>query len=71
MAVYLQDHSRDFGALRLVPGSHNVSRVPEKNVQGAAYLHPREGAAVIFDQRVTHRGQGKVPLRLARARSSS
>ena len=53
VAVYLQDHSDNNGALQVVPGSH-LHR--ELNHGGSIYLHPKKGDVVIFDQRITHRG---------------
>jgi ectoine hydroxylase-related dioxygenase (phytanoyl-CoA dioxygenase family) len=53
VAVYLQDHGNNNGALQVVPGSH-LQR--ELKFGGSIYLHPKKGDVVIFDQRITHRG---------------
>ena len=54
--IYLQDHSEDDDALRVVDGSHRVSqtRTPAQLVR---QLRPPKGSVVIFEQRITHRGQ--------------
>ena len=54
--VYLQDHGNDNGALRLVPGSHRVPSL-EHRADQEKILHPRAGDVILFDQRITHRGQ--------------
>lgn len=53
LGIYLEDHSSDSGALQVVPGSH-VRRDLETG--GAIRLHPALGDAILFDQRITHRG---------------
>jgi hypothetical protein len=53
VAVYLQDHGNNNGALQVVPGSHMKREI---NPCGSIYLHPQKGDIVIFDQRITHRG---------------
>jgi len=51
--IYLEDHSNDNNALRIVPKSHiNRKIVIDKYIQ----LKPKLGDIVIFDQRITHRG---------------
>ena len=46
----------DDSALRVVPDSHRVRfiRTPAHQVR---VLHPPKGSAVIFEQRITHRGR--------------
>lgn len=53
-ALYLQDHARDQNALRVVPRSHVT---PSMRTAGSRFLHPRKGSLLIFEQRITHRGQ--------------
>jgi hypothetical protein len=53
VGIYLQDHSADASALQVVPGSHLRS---DLGTAGAIRLRPALGDAVIFDQRITHRG---------------
>ena len=53
VAVYLQDHCDNNGALQVVPGSHLQREI---NHGVSIYLHPKKGDVVIFDQRITHRG---------------
>ena len=52
-AFYLQSHKSDDAGLTVVPGSHLA---PQIATAGACQLHPRKGAMVLFDQRITHRG---------------
>mmetsp|Transcript_52793 Transcript_52793/g.123475 ORF Transcript_52793/g.123475 Transcript_52793/m.123475 type:complete len:329 (+) Transcript_52793:76-1062(+) len=59
LLLYLQDHSNDSEALRVVPGSHLESEVTLKGVH-YAQLHPKLGDALVIDQRVTHTGQMRV-----------
>ena len=54
VAIYLQDHTADSNALKLVPRSHMDPCIRDV---GARALHPRKGSVVIFEQRITHRGQ--------------
>ena len=51
--VYLQDHSNNEDGLKVVPGSHLEPEIEEK---GAILLRPTLGDAIVFDQRITHRG---------------
>jgi len=53
LGIYLQDHSENNDALQVVPGSH-LRRGME--TAGAIRLRPALGDAVLFDQRITHRG---------------
>lgn len=53
--IYLQDHSQDNLALKLVPGSHKEPKL-DRSGSNSIYLHPKKGDVVIFDQRITHRG---------------
>jgi CMP-N-acetylneuraminic acid synthetase/ectoine hydroxylase-related dioxygenase (phytanoyl-CoA dioxygenase family) len=54
LLIYLEDHSNDNDGLQLVPGSHLIRDIHNK---GRIHLHPKKGDAIIFDQRITHRGQ--------------
>ena len=58
--IYLQDHGNDDVALRLVPGSHRFPSL-ERRADQEEILHPRAGDVILFDQRITHRGQLAVP----------
>mmetsp|Transcript_9885 Transcript_9885/g.20990 ORF Transcript_9885/g.20990 Transcript_9885/m.20990 type:complete len:480 (-) Transcript_9885:25-1464(-) len=60
VGMYLQDHSNpwDHTALRVVTGSHNVSQIPGEKFN-IRFLHPSKGDVIIFDQRITHGGQGQ------------
>jgi len=57
VALYLQDHYHNTGGLTVRPGSHNFSSVNEGE---EVYLKTRAGDAIIFDVRLTHRGQKEV-----------
>ncbi len=58
--IYLQDHSNDNDGLKVVPGSqHKKTYETDDYVQ----LKPRLGDAIVFDQRITHRGMEKQVLR--------
>ena len=63
VAVYLQDHTNDSRALTVRPASHASSTVAlNRHVlerRSAETLHPRQGDVVIFDSRLSHRGQGR------------
>ena len=51
--IYLEDHSNDDNALKIVPKSHMQREiVTDKFVQ----LKPKLGDVIIIDQRITHRG---------------
>tara|TARA_Y100000591_G_C21747775_1_gene652970 strand:- start:342 stop:1019 length:678 start_codon:yes stop_codon:yes gene_type:complete len=51
--IYLEDHSNDDNALKVVPKSHMEREIiTDKFIQ----LKPKLGDVVIFDQRITHRG---------------
>lgn len=54
--IYLQDHSNDNDALKIVPKSHLVKNI---NTKGFIQLKPSIGDVLIFDQRITHRGMDK------------
>ena len=54
--IYLQDHSNDNDALKIVPKSHLVKNIDTK---GFIQLKPTIGDVLIFDQRITHRGMDK------------
>jgi ectoine hydroxylase-related dioxygenase (phytanoyl-CoA dioxygenase family) len=53
LGIYLQDHSDNNDALQVVPGSHLRRDV---EAAGAIRLRPAIGDAILFDQRITHRG---------------
>lgn len=59
VGLYLEDHSqpRDHSALRVVRSSHTVPVIP-KEKRNISFLHPAKGDIIIFDQRITHGGQG-------------
>ena len=51
--IYLEEHSNDDNALKVVPKSHMEREIiTDKYIQ----LKPKLGDIVIFDQRITHRG---------------
>jgi hypothetical protein len=54
--IYLQDHSNNNNALKLVPGSHLEQKI---NKNGWIQLKPKIGDIIIFDQRITHSGLDK------------
>lgn len=57
VAIYLQDHSNDNYSLRVIPGSH-IDR--HMNIGGKyLQLKPKIGDIIVFDQRITHRGQDR------------
>jgi hypothetical protein len=54
--IYLQDHTQNKDGLTLIEGSHqikeiNIDKTRMKTIQNKA------GSIIIFDQRITHRGQ--------------
>ena len=54
--VYLENHGADTDGLKVVPGSHLTSKIDGR---GHVQLTPELGDAVLFDQRITHRGMEK------------
>ena len=54
--IYLQDHSKNNHALKLVPKSYLDRKIENKN---SIQLKPKLGDVIIFDQRITHRGMDK------------
>lgn len=54
--IYLQDHSLDNNGLTLIEGSHNIPQIiideSKKKI-----IHTKIGDIIIFDQRITHKGQ--------------
>lgn len=54
--IYLQDHSNDNDALKIVPKSHLLKNI---NTKEFIQLKPKIGDVLIFDQRITHRGMAK------------
>jgi hypothetical protein len=61
VAIYLQDHTNDTQALTVRPGSHaDKARAINKRELGkmpTQSLHPRKGDVLVFDSRLSHRGQ--------------
>ena len=56
--VYLQDHSDNDDALKLVPGSHWNSKLDANgDSNGHIQIRPELGDVLVFDQRITHQGQ--------------
>jgi hypothetical protein len=57
--IYLEDHSFDNNGLCLIEGSHLEPTIKVDNIDNnrLKYIHNRIGDIVIFDQRITHRGQ--------------
>ena len=54
--IYLEDHSNDDNAIKVVAKSHMEREIiTDKFIQ----LKPKLGDVVIFDQRITHRGAEK------------
>lgn len=53
-ALYLSDHVDNNHSLMLVPGTHTKA---DYSTSGARFLHPKKGSLVVFEQRITHRGQ--------------
>lgn len=54
--IYLENHSNNDDGLKLVPGSHLVSSInSDKNIK----IKSNIGDVIIFDQRITHRGNEK------------
>ena len=56
LAIYLQDHHDNNQALEIVP---NSNRTPSMDASGSVYTHPKKGDILIFDQRITHRGNSQ------------
>jgi len=54
--IYLQDHSKDDYALKIVPFSHKDRNIITSNF---IQLRPKLGDVIIFDQRITHRGMSQ------------
>ena len=54
--IYLEDHSFDNNGLCLIEESH-LDRNININVNKKKYIHNQIGDVIIFDQRITHRGQ--------------
>ena len=55
-ALYLSDHVDNNHSLMLVPGTHTKA---DYGTTGARFLHPKKGSLVVFEQRITHRGQSE------------
>ena len=57
--IYLEDHSLDNNGLCLIEGSHLEPTIKVDNIDNKRlkYIHNNIGDIVIFDQRITHRGQ--------------
>lgn len=54
--IYLEDHSFDNNGLCLIEESH-LERNININYDKQKYMHNQIGDIIIFDQRITHRGQ--------------
>lgn len=54
--IYLDDHSNDNHGLKCKLGSH-LDRDIDKTKNNVTQLYPKLGDVIIFDQRITHRGQ--------------
>jgi hypothetical protein len=54
--IYLQDHSKDNHGLCLIEGSH-IHPFININSNRLKQIHSQLGDIIIFDQRITHRGQ--------------
>lgn len=52
--IYLQDHRTDNNGLTLIEGSHLI---PEIKIDNPKTINNKIGDIIIFDQRITHRGQ--------------
>ena len=52
--IYLQDHRFDNNGLTLIEGSHLI---PEIKIDNPKTINNKIGDIIIFDQRITHRGQ--------------
>lgn len=60
VAVYLQDHHNDSRALTVRPGSHRSGHDQRKVAKlRTESLHPVRGDVVVFDSRLSHRGQDR------------
>jgi hypothetical protein len=53
--IYLQDHSNNLDGLTLIEKSHLVPEIIIDN--NKKYINSLVGDVIIFDQRITHRGQ--------------
>ena len=53
--IYLQDHTNNNDALKVIPGSHLTPEYNQNNIN-YVQLKPSLGDIIIFDQRITHRG---------------
>lgn len=53
--IYLQDHSNNNDALKVIPRSHLTPEYNQNNIN-FVQLKPSLGDVIIFDQRITHRG---------------
>lgn len=54
--TYLESHEDDDHALMLIPGSHVKRKMG--NPKDGIRMHPAFGDTLIFDQRISHKGQG-------------
>ena len=56
--IYLQDHEKDNNGLTVIEGSHLERNIDIKNNNPKRkIIHNKIGSVIIFDQRITHRGQ--------------
>jgi hypothetical protein len=54
--IYLQDHTNDNNGLTLIEDSHHIPDIMINNNKKKT-IHNKIGDIIIFDQRITHRGQ--------------
>jgi len=54
--VYLQDHTMDNNGLQIIEGSHTNPNI-QTNGHSITHVKSQLGDIIIFDQRITHRGQ--------------
>jgi hypothetical protein len=55
--IYLQGHEKDNNGLTVIEGSHLERNIDTKNNAKKKIIHNKIGSIIIFDQRITHRGQ--------------
>lgn len=54
--IYLQDHTNDNNGLTVIDKSHLIPEIYVNHTQKKT-IHSKIGNIIIFDQRITHRGQ--------------
>jgi hypothetical protein len=57
--IYLQDHRFDNNGLTLIEGSHLISEI---KIDNPKTINNKIGDIIIFDQRITHRGQLNIDI---------